>query len=142
VTPLRHKKFRVFIIHPFEDIALVKKIKEEFESYPEIKIIIAERFRRPGDILAWKLMELIENCQMVLVVWSHSIERSILANQEIGYAMALEKPICPFVASGIEPKGFLEGTEYIEFNPYIPEPHVRNLAKHVRKQARKPRKGV
>jgi hypothetical protein len=93
--------------------------------------LVAERRNKPGAILTEKIMELIETCDLVLVVWSHNLEKSVMANQEIGYAKTLDKPLYPFVMSGFEPKGFLKATEYVEFDPYCPENGIRILMREV-----------
>lgn len=132
---LRPTRFRVFLVHAFDDMTLIERIRKEFRNYPSIRILIAERRRRPGEILADKIMSMIDGCHLVLVVWSHNLIESITAHHEIGYAMGLNKTIFPFVIEGISLEGFLEGTERIDFNPYDPTQGIRELIKEVRKHA-------
>lgn len=130
--------FSVFVVHSFRDMSLIKKIREEFGKFPRIQVVVAEQMRRPGVLLIEKIMELMESCQVVVVVWSHNLEKSIMANQEIGYACALHKIVLPFVMSGMRLKGLLEGSEYVEFDPFnatqdipILIDEIRTLATHL-----------
>jgi hypothetical protein len=68
--------------------------------------------------LTEKIKGLIEDSHFVVVLWSHHLEKSIMCNHEIGYAIALNKPVIPFIMSGMDPKGLLAGTEYIEFDAH------------------------
>ena len=124
--------FEIFIVHSFDDMSLVGKIYEGFKDFPRIQLLIAEWEKRPGELLTDKIEELIRRCHVVIVVWTHYLEKSVLANQEIGYARALDKRIFPFVVRGINPKGFLQGMEYIDYDPFNIEKDVQNLVETVR----------
>lgn len=124
--------FAVFVIHSFEDMPLVEKIHDDFKVHSNIQVLVAEWRRRPGDLLADKVTELIQASQVVIVVWSHNLEKSIMGNQEIGYANALNKRIFPFVAKGMSTKGLLQGMEYIEYNPFAVEKDIKILVEEIK----------
>jgi len=127
--------FDVFIIHAVRDESLIESIQEEFRSFPRIRVLIAERRRRPGFFLAEKIRELIDTSHLVIVVWTPNLEKSITANQEIGYALALNKPIFPLVFAGMKPGGLLEGTEYIECDPVNARRAIQALIEDIRSLA-------
>jgi len=94
--------------------------------------MVAEWNRRPGEPLTDKIVELLQSCQIVLVLWSHNLEKSVLANQEIGYSVALGRRMIPFVARGMSLKGFLQGTEYIEYDPFDVEKDIEVLVEEIK----------
>jgi hypothetical protein len=108
VTALPRVLFKVFVVHAFKDTSLIEIMQKAFAEHPFIRLVIAERRKKLGDILAKKIMDLIDRSQMVIVVWSHNTEQSVLANQEIGYAVTKDKIIFPFVMAGTIPKVFLK----------------------------------
>ena len=115
-----------FIVHSNEDYPLVQKIYDRCR-FPWIRCCIAEQEKRPGELLTGKIEELLVKCQVIIAVWTHNLRDSIMANQEIGYAKALGKKIIPFAVRGMKPEGFLEGLEYVEYDPYDPEKGIENL---------------
>jgi len=125
-------RFGVFVIHSFDDMSLLGKIYEGFDDFPRIQLLIAEWEKRPGELLTDKIEELIRRCHVVIVIWTHNLEKSVLANQEIGYARALGKRIFPFVVRGMDPGGFLQGMEYINYDPFDIEKDIQNLVETVR----------
>jgi hypothetical protein len=133
VTRLNNKEqtFAIFVIHSFEDLSLVKKIRDNLKVHSNIRFMVAEWKKRLGEPLGDKIIEFMQSCQVVLVLWSHNLEKSVLANQEIGYAVALGKRIFPFVARGMIPKGFLQGTEYIEYDPFDVEKDIEILVEEI-----------
>ena len=124
--------FNIFIVHSFDDISLLGKIYEGFRDFPRIQLLIAEWEKRPGELLTDKIEELIRQCHVVIVIWTHNLEKSVLANQEIGYARALGKRIFPFVARGMNLRGFLLGMEYVDYDPFNVEEDIQNLAETIR----------
>lgn len=113
-------------------MSLLGKIYEGFDDFPRIQLLIAEWEKRPGELLTDKIEELIRRCHVVIVIWTHNLEKSVLANQEIGYARALGKRIFPFVVRGMDPGGFLQGMEYINYDPFDIEKDIQNLVETVR----------
>lgn len=124
--------FAVFIVHSFDDMSLVEKIYEDLKGHSKIQVFVAEWNRRPGDFLADKVTELIQASHVAIVVWSHNLEKSVLGNQEIGYAIALNKKMFPFVAKGMSLKGLLQGMEYIEYNPFDVEKDIKVLVEEIK----------
>ncbi|TET19921.1 TIR domain-containing protein [Candidatus Bathyarchaeota archaeon] len=118
-------------------MSLIENVREEFENFPEIQVVIAEQLRRPGVLLTEKITELMQSCQVVVVVWTPNLVKSIMANHEIGYACALDKVVFPFVMTGMELKGLLQGAEYIEFEPGNVREGIRILIAQIRALATK-----
>jgi len=58
--------------------------------------------------------------------------KSPLANHEIGYAVARDRMIFPFVLSGTDPEGFLEGLEYVQFDASGDDEHIDELIETIR----------
>lgn len=131
------QNFIVFVIHSFRDTSLLENIREEFENSPQIEAVFAERQRRPGVLLTEKITELMQSCKVVVVVWTPNLEKSIMANHEIGYACALDKVVFPLVLTGMELKGLLQGAEYIEFEPGNVRQGIRILIAQIRSLATK-----
>jgi len=69
---------------------------------------------------------------VVIVIWTHNLKKSVLANQEIGYARALGKRIFPFIVRGMNPEGFLQGMEYIDYDPFNIEEDIKKLVETMR----------
>lgn len=113
-------------------MSLVEKIQEGFTLIsPKIRVLVAERRRRPGEVLTEKIRTLITECHLVIVLWTPNLENSIMANQEIGYADALGKPIVPFILSGMTLKGLLLGIEYIECDSVEVENDIKILIEEI-----------
>jgi hypothetical protein len=68
--------------------------------------------------LTEKIKNNINNSDAVLVIWTINSHHSDWVNQEIGYAERAGKQIIPLVEKEVKIKGFLEGREYIDMNPY------------------------
>jgi len=120
------------VVHSFRDSRLIQRIQNRFEQQQWIQLCVAEERKRPGTVLTEKLKELIETCHAVIVVWTPNTAKSPTANHEIGYAVARDKAIFPFVLSGTDTEGFLEGLEYTQFDASGDDEHIDELLDTIR----------
>ena len=109
--------YKVFISHSVSDYKNVEGLSDVLESY-DIESYIAQRDLQYGRYLTEKIKNNIDNSDAVLVLWTNNSRHSDWVNQEIGYAERAGKQIIPLVEKGVEVKGFLQGREYIDMNPY------------------------
>lgn len=107
----------MFISHSVTDYENVEELADVLESY-RIEPYIAERDIQYGGFLSEKIKINIDNSDAVLVIWTNNSRHSDWVNQEIGYAERAGKQIIPLVEKGVKVKGFLEGREYVDMNPY------------------------
>jgi hypothetical protein len=121
-----------FVVHSSRDISLIRRIQGRLGEQRWIQLCVAEERRRPGTAVSEKIKELIETCQLVIVVWTPNTVKSPLANHEIGYAVARDRMIFPFVLSGTDPEGFLEGLEYVQFDASGDDEHIDELIETIR----------
>jgi len=105
---------KVFISYPREDLWLAYKIQKLLAD-AGIFAYLAELYPEPGVTLWEKIKRMIENSDIVVVLWTGSSRSSAFVNQEIGYAIRCKKLIIPLVERGISVEGVLEGKEYIQF---------------------------
>lgn len=133
---LRTLTLLVFVIHSEDDFSIFKMIEEQAKSH-DIKFLLAELAPEPGLLLSDKIDRLMRESNLVLVIWSTTGQTSIWVNQEIGFVKALNKRIIPFVETGVQPKAFLVGLEWIEYNKDQPEKGIARLIDWLVKEQKK-----
>jgi len=109
--------YKVFISYSVTDYEAVEELADVLESYG-IEPYIAERDLQYGGYLTEKIKNNIDNSDAILVIWTNNSRHSDWVNQEIGYAERAGKQIIPLIERGVKVKGFLEGREYVDMNPY------------------------
>lgn len=107
--------FKVFISHSIEDVGLVYEL-DRLLRLSGMEPYVAEWYVEPGKPLWQKVKEAITGCHCVLVILSKYGLRSPWVNQELAVAEASGRLIIPLVERGVEPRGLLEGKEYIPFD--------------------------
>lgn len=85
-------------------------------NLPECNVRILEWENTAGVMLNDEVTTEISKADVVVVVLTRAASLSPWVNQEIGYAMGLEKPIVPVVADNIDSKALLDGRKY---QPYF-----------------------
>ena len=118
---------RVFVSIPHEDLEIFQSIEDYASDLDHIDLKAAELYRRPGEYVVSKIRNFIDKSDVVVVVWTEKAETSIWIQNEIGYTMGRGIRIIPFKEMGLTLKGFLEGTEYIEFVPSAREKGIKDL---------------
>ncbi|GAI85196.1 unnamed protein product [marine sediment metagenome] len=126
---------KVFISHSMKDSHLVRVLVKNLEIY-SVEAYIAERDYQPGKQLSQKIMQNIDTSNYFLVVYTINGEDSIYVQQEIGYWLGKKKfnDFIPLVAKGINPRGFLHGLEFIEFDQQNPKLGIANVINYVKQQ--------
>jgi hypothetical protein len=105
---------KVFLSYPRADLWLAYKI-QKILAEAGIFVYLAELYPEPGVTLWEKIKGMIQNSDVVIVLWTKNAKNSAFVNQELGCAEALNKLIIPLVEQGVAPKGLLVGREYIPY---------------------------
>jgi len=114
------KSHDIFISYSHED----QKIVEGLSAYLEqngIRCFVAYRDISPSAVWAAKITEAIENCEMMIVVFSEQFNRSSQVDREIQMCIEEGKPILTFKIEDTNYKGakkyFLANLHYIDAFP-------------------------
>ena len=140
-----NKSNQVFVSHSFKehDPDLANILKEELARY-DITAYLAEKEKRYGYIISNKIREAIRNsfCMVVILTKNSIISASV--NQELGYAMGIERDIIPMVNSDVKDKVgvLLNDIEGEEFNSKNFEEKCRIVAEHISKLPKKDKKTI
>ena len=106
--------FKVFLSYSRADLQLAYKI-QKILTEAGIYVYFAELYPEPGVTLWEKIKGMIQNSDVVIVLWTKNAKNSAFVNQELGCAEGLKKLIIPLVEQGVAPKGLLVGREYIPY---------------------------
>jgi len=104
----------VFLSYPREDLWLAYKIQKILAEIG-VYVYVAELFPEPGMTLWEKIKAMIENSDLVIVLWTKNALSSAFVNQELGFAEARQKLIVPIVEKEVTTHGLLNGKEHIVF---------------------------
>lgn len=108
--------YSVFIGHSEKDSDMANVIASQFRSYG-VTSIIASQYRpaTPSQTLSDKIKSLIRQSHCVLAILTPNGLNSRFVQQEIGFALGKNKPLIPFVETGIHAEGLalLQGMEYV-----------------------------
>jgi hypothetical protein len=113
-TQVRRIPLTLFLSYPREDLWLAYKI-QKILSEIGVYVYVAELFPEPGMTLWEKIKTMIENSDLVIVLWTKNALSSAFVNQELGFAEARQKLIVPIVEKGAVTHGLLNGREHIAF---------------------------
>lgn len=112
----------VFVSHSFheDDKKLASILKDKLVE-SGIDAYLAEKEKRYGYIISGKIKEAIRNCYCVVVILTKNSVISASVNQELGYAMGINRDIIPMVKDDVkEEVGVLlkdiEGEEFTDQN--------------------------
>ncbi len=125
--------YRVFISHSTEDQRLVMSLSNLLSRYG-MDVSVAEWYLTPGEPLADKINNLINESDCIVILLTQNGMRSKWVQQEIGIALNKKKTIIPLVARGVNTKELaaLQGREYIEFDPNWPGEALVKTASYVK----------
>ena len=126
----------VFVSHSFHDddkklaVVLKDKLKES-----DIDAYLAEKEKRYGYIISGKIKEAIRNCYCVIVILTKNSVISASVNQELGYAMGINRDIIPMVKDDVRDKVgvLLKDIEGEEFTDQDFEDKCRIIVNHILK---------
>lgn len=118
---MAEQSLKLFISHSSEDDDFIDKlIKILKPKMPFIEPVLAARQKTLTEAFGDKVMKLINKSDAVLVLFTESGIRNQWVNQEVGFAVALHKPIVTVVERKFDSKG--KGTP-IETQGFITAQH-------------------
>ncbi|MFX1399022.1 MAG: toll/interleukin-1 receptor domain-containing protein [Promethearchaeota archaeon] len=120
---------KIFFSHSTKDNRLVIGLKKKLEDNYNIEVYLAERDYQLGKSLPQKIMENIDSSKYFLIIYTFNGNSSRYVQQEIGYWFGKNgyRNLIPFVERGIQPEGFLQSAEYIEFNRHNLNIGIENI---------------
>ncbi|MBA7591335.1 hypothetical protein ES708_33489 [subsurface metagenome] len=124
--------FKVFISHSTADLGLVQQLQYSLQTHG-IEAYLADLYPKPGDILASKISNAIDNSNCVIAVLTQDGARSQWVHQEIGYAKRARKLVIPIVEEGVPSTGFIQGVEYIRFNRENPADAINKIVAYLKR---------
>jgi len=129
-----NKSNQVFVSHSFQgnDPDLAKTLEKELAKY-NISAYLAEKEKRYGYIISNKIREAIRDSFCMVVILTNNSIISASVNQELGYAMGIERDIIPMVRTDIKDKVgvLLNDIEGEEFDSSNFEEKCRIIAEHI-----------
>jgi hypothetical protein len=111
---------KLFISHAIRNKQLLEKLKINLEPYG-IQLLIAEHFEDLENDVTKKIENLIEVCDVALILLTEEGYKSVFVQQEIGYFQKAKKPYLQLIQKGIQIKGFNYAKGGIELDPERPE---------------------
>ena len=121
--------YTVFISHSVDaaDYALVVQLHNLIWQQG-MQAIVAEWQPAYGAEVSAKVSQQIEASDAVLAVLTSTSSRSSFVGQEIGYAKRAGKTVIPLVEQGVQPTGFLFGTDSLVFSRWDYSVALQTLA--------------
>ena len=107
----------VFISYAAPDESYVSQLYDSLKRLQNIEPIVAEWISAPGMNLVEKVKEGLKQSKCVVALITSNSHKEIWPNQEIGFATAKNQLIIPIKEEAVSMRGFLEGIEYIKFDP-------------------------
>lgn len=97
------KKYDVFVSHSFKmmDTKLSFRLQSKLNE-KNLTAYLAEKEKRYGYILSNKIREAIQHSKCIVVILTKNSIISASVNQELGYAMGINKPIIPLVKNDVK----------------------------------------
>ena len=126
--------YKVFLSHSEIDKPWVEQIKANAQNIG-IETYMYEYDSQPGTNISGKIQRAIEDCHALVVLLTSNSQFSSYVHEEIGYALSKQKLVIPLVQPGVSQKALamLQGKEYIEFNPLIPQNALARLLDYLKK---------
>jgi hypothetical protein len=118
--------YSVFVSHSAKDGQFIEVIRGALRG-TGARAYVAEEDVTPGAKLPKKIRTKIDDCDMFLLLLTENSAASSFVNQEIGYALGLEKFILPVVIGDTCPRNLCADIEYIRFDPANPLPSIRTI---------------
>lgn len=111
---MESKCLRIFISYSTKDRALAGRLSEELESYG-FRVFLAHHDLRPSEKWQQTIVQELQQCNLFLPVLTKHFHGSSWTDQEVGYALSLEKSISP-IRVDVEPYGFLNSRQAFAMN--------------------------
>ncbi|MCE2509194.1 MAG: toll/interleukin-1 receptor domain-containing protein [Nitrosopumilaceae archaeon] len=119
---------RVFISHPDRDRAMAAELKRIMDAVL-MRPFLAHRDIGAGAVWREAIRREIEGCDMLVALVTPNFCESEYANQEVGAAWVLGKPILPVLADGATPPGFISDMQGVKYDLDAPLNTARNILK-------------
>jgi hypothetical protein len=123
--------FPVFVSHSAKDRVYIEIIRGALRG-TGARPYVAEEDVTPGAQISEKIRRKIEDCDLFLLLVTQNSLVSSFVNQEVGYALGLEKLLLPIVVGDACPKDLCADIEYIRLDPANPKPAIRAIRALVR----------
>lgn len=104
-----------FLSHADDDKAIAGRIAEGLKKY-HFDVFVAHNDIEPGSDWENTLKTRIAECDLFVALLSSKFKNANYTNQEVGFAICLEKKIFPFSIDGTIPYGFMSRYQSSKFN--------------------------
>jgi len=120
----------IFVSHAIKDNALLQQIDTVLNSYG-LNLLIAEHYFDSQSTISDKIRNLINSCDIGLVLLTENGFNSGFVREEIGHLDAKGKPIILVIEKGFEQKysGFRYGHDFVLLDPLNPTITVEKIKK-------------
>jgi hypothetical protein len=123
---------RVFVSHATSDLEIAQNLCSSIRNLP-ITVALAGEEVQPGRVRR-NLEGQLRNSDLAIVLLTEDGAADHWVNQELGYAVAKGLPIIPIVAEDEYLRGYVEGTDGVQYDPENPEVTVFNLLSRLRSE--------
>lgn len=117
---------KCFISHDHKDAKALSKLKEILEGY-KIRCFLAHEDIQPGEHDLEAIKKELQGCDCFLLIGNEHSKNSAFVNQEIGYALALNKRIISTIHKGCSPWGFIARQQAIKFEALSDDAFITKL---------------
>jgi WD40 repeat protein len=129
------KNFDVFISYPRKEKATADAVCATLEA-AGVRCWIAPRDIKPGTDCADAIVEAIDNCRVMVLIFSSSANRSKQVHREVRHAFDQEKPVLPFRIEDTPPEKslayYMGPVHWLDALTPPLERHLETLAQHVK----------
>jgi len=124
--------YRIFLSYGSGDEQYVRALWDSVSVVDGLELYVAEWVQAAGVSLRDKVAYGIDGSRCLIAFYTSAGISSQWMNQEVGYAYAKRVVIIPIKEDYVEIKGFLEGVEYIKFDPYDFNNTIYNVLSRLR----------
>ncbi len=119
-------QFLVFLSHSAKDKEYLEVVRGAVRG-SGAHLYVAEENITPGARLSKKIRSKIDDCNVFLLLLTENSASSSFVNQEIGYALGLDKFVLPVVIGERCPHNLCADIEYIRIDMVDPGPSIRAI---------------
>lgn len=118
----------IFVSHAMKDKILLQSIENTLQPYG-LTLLIAEHYFELQSSISDKIRNMINNCDIGLVLLTTNGFNSGFVREEIGFLDAMEKPTILLIEKGLEQKysGFKYGHDFIFFDSMHPSMAIKKI---------------
>ncbi|AGN02060.1 hypothetical protein L593_10575 [Salinarchaeum sp. Harcht-Bsk1] len=123
---------RVFVSHATADLDVAQNLCSSIRNLP-LTVALAGEEVQPGRVRR-NLEGQLRNSDLAIALLTDEGAADYWVNQELGYAVAKGLPIIPIVEDDAYLRGYVEGTDGVQYDAENPEVTVFNLLSRVRSE--------